>query len=116
MLYILAMIQPIMPILEYNLNRDYIASVLCENRDKPELACNGKCYLNKKIKESKEHSHDHSLPQIDLSKYPVSPIDYFTCTINKLRIFNADNFSVLEFTTQEYYMSLFKPPQITLFI
>jgi hypothetical protein len=34
----------------YNLNRDYIARVLCENRDRPELHCDGQCYLAKKLK------------------------------------------------------------------
>ena len=112
MLYLVAMVQPIMPLIEYNYNKEYIASVLCENRDKPELACNGKCYLNKKIKQSIDHnSHDHSLPQIDLSKYPVAPVDYFAYTINELKIFSADKFSVAEFTSQDYYTSLFKPPQ-----
>ena len=30
-------------------NRAYIATFLCENRDKPETHCDGKCYLKKKI-------------------------------------------------------------------
>lgn len=34
----------------YRANRDYIARVLCENRDKPQLHCDGKCYLAKKLK------------------------------------------------------------------
>lgn len=34
----------------YALRRDYIASHLCVNRDKPELKCCGKCYLRKQLK------------------------------------------------------------------
>ena len=113
MLYIVAMIQPVMPILEYNLNKEYIASVLCENRDKPQLACNGKCYLDKKIKESKEHSHNHSAPQIDMSKYPVSPVDYFVYQIKEFEIFSATEYSGQEFTLQDFYTSFLKPPQFT---
>lgn len=30
-------------------NRAYIAATLCENRDKPQLHCDGKCYLAKKL-------------------------------------------------------------------
>lgn len=30
-------------------NRAYIAENLCENRDKPQMKCNGKCYLKKKM-------------------------------------------------------------------
>eukprot|EP01133_Synstelium_polycarpum_P004631 gene4631-5416_t len=38
----------------FELNRNYIASTLCENRDKPMLHCNGKCYLMKKLKQAEE--------------------------------------------------------------
>lgn len=38
----------------FELNQKYISSTLCENRDKPELHCNGKCYLAKKLKQAEE--------------------------------------------------------------
>jgi hypothetical protein len=38
----------------FELNRNYIAAHLCENRDKPWLHCNGKCYFMKKIKQARE--------------------------------------------------------------
>ncbi|MBD2756480.1 hypothetical protein [Spirosoma validum] len=34
----------------YHVNKDYIARVLCENRDKPQLHCDGQCYLAKQLK------------------------------------------------------------------
>lgn len=34
----------------YHANKDYIARVLCENRSRPELHCDGQCYLAKKLK------------------------------------------------------------------
>jgi hypothetical protein len=33
-------------------NRAYIATTLCENRSKPQLHCDGKCYLAKKLAQS----------------------------------------------------------------
>lgn len=38
----------------FEVNQKYIASTLCENRDKPQLHCNGKCYLAKKLKQAEE--------------------------------------------------------------
>jgi hypothetical protein len=38
----------------FELNRNYIASKLCENRDKPWLHCGGRCYFVKKIKQAEE--------------------------------------------------------------
>ncbi len=38
----------------FELNKKYIATTLCENRDKPQLHCEGKCYFMKKIKQAVE--------------------------------------------------------------
>lgn len=35
-------------------NRPYIASVLCENRNKPESGCKGSCYLNKQLSKAQD--------------------------------------------------------------
>lgn len=111
MLYIVAMLQPIMPLLEYNLNKEYIASVLCENRNKPELACNGKCYLNKKFEQSHgEDSHDHSMPQIDLSKYPVAPISYFAHASEENIVYIKSQYFNVTKHPQKYSSSIFRPP------
>ena len=41
------------PYLDYSINKDYISKYLCENIDKPELGCEGKCHLNKQLEKSK---------------------------------------------------------------
>ncbi|MVN91129.1 hypothetical protein [Mucilaginibacter aquatilis] len=38
----------------YEANQKYIAEKLCENRDKPWMHCNGRCFLMKKIKQAEE--------------------------------------------------------------
>lgn len=43
------LVKPFWPLIEYVANYDYIATVLCENKDQPELECNGKCYLTKQL-------------------------------------------------------------------
>lgn len=35
----------------YSFNKAYIATVLCTNKDKPHLHCEGKCFLDIKLKE-----------------------------------------------------------------
>ncbi len=39
----------------FELNRNYIATKLCENRSKPWMHCNGKCYFMKKIKQAEDN-------------------------------------------------------------
>ncbi len=44
----------LMVFLGFEANQNYIAKELCENRNKPELHCNGKCYLMKKLKQAQD--------------------------------------------------------------
>lgn len=39
----------------YYMNKHYISQNLCVNKDKPELHCDGKCYLAKQIRESEKN-------------------------------------------------------------
>src|SRR6478735_581749 len=38
----------------YQINKAYISSTLCVNKEKPKMGCNGKCYLAKKLKAQEE--------------------------------------------------------------
>lgn len=48
-LAVIMLTKPLWPVLDYVANYNYIVSELCENRDKPEMHCNGKCYLTKEL-------------------------------------------------------------------
>jgi hypothetical protein len=41
----------------FQINKEYIARVLCENRDKPQMHCDGNCYLAKRLK-AQQDKHD----------------------------------------------------------
>lgn len=46
-------------VLYYELNIDYIVETYCINTDKPELKCNGKCFLTKQLNlQSQEDTTD----------------------------------------------------------
>jgi len=61
-LYLLVLVQPGLPVLEYMINYNYIVNELCENRDKPVLACNGKCYLGNQIEKQLDLDGNTQLP------------------------------------------------------
>lgn len=54
-------------LINFKINQAYIARVLCENKDKPEMKCNGKCHLNKKLKEQ-DKKEQNLPPQIKLKE------------------------------------------------
>lgn len=49
----------------FQLNRSYIAKVLCENRDRPKLNCNGKCYLAKKLKQQQDKKDKETAQRVE---------------------------------------------------
>ena len=71
------------PLLDYAINKKFIAAVLCENRNKPEMKCEGKCYLCKKIK--KQAGNEAEYPEQkstnkfqELACHGISQYDFFT--------------------------------------
>ncbi|AGA80227.1 hypothetical protein [Echinicola vietnamensis] len=53
--------------MDYVLNKEYIAENLCINRDKPELHCDGKCFLAEKLKEAQDQQEQQP-GSIDVSR------------------------------------------------
>lgn len=53
-LYCASVLKLYLPYVNYCINYKYISTVLCENKNKPEMHCNGKCHLKKTIKQAEE--------------------------------------------------------------
>jgi hypothetical protein len=67
----------------YHANKDYIARVLCENRDKPQLNCDGKCYLAKQLKAQQDRQDKETTERVQNT--PVLQLfcnDSFVFTFN----------------------------------
>lgn len=112
-LYLLAIFQPLYPILEYVIHYDYIVKELCENRDKPVLGCNGKCYLGKQLSSDQKDSKDDPRPlppTVDFDKL-------LTVWDGQLSfsVFNPDEIQnkpifITQLTGTDHQNQLFRPP------
>lgn len=109
------MVRPILPVVEYYINYDYINEQLCENRDKPYLKCNGTCYLEKQLdKIDPQHPNQKPVSALvfDLKEYPVSPLDFDVYQ----RISFDELFVLSKICTQEqnhsslFITNIFRPP------
>ncbi len=47
-------LKPFFPVIDYVVNYEYISKVLCENKEKPAMHCNGKCHLMKELAKASE--------------------------------------------------------------
>lgn len=111
------LLKPILPVVDYIINYDYISKVLCENKTKPELKCNGKCHLIKELAKvadnEKPISSDkktYSSQQIELLFFnEITEISFRQIYFhNKTSI--GDNYANLYFHSAS--CSVFHPPSI----
>lgn len=61
-------IQPVLPMLEYHLFKDYITENLCEERELEVSDCEGMCYLKNQIQEQEEAKNE--MPAMTGEYYP----------------------------------------------
>ena len=75
----------------YQINKEYITRILCENRDKPQLHCDGHCYLAKKLKAQKQQQDQQTseqvqnIPVIQLFASPLSSFVFLTAHFLPIR-------------------------------
>lgn len=94
----------------FEMNQKYIASTLCENRDKPWMHCNGRCYLMKKIKlaEDKEKNDERETQKNLFQQIFFSTTRQITFTSSLLQVF-PERYQPM--APQNVSLGLFRPPQ-----
>ena len=69
-------IQQVGVVIYFKINQSYIETQFCENKDKPELACHGKCSLKKELEKTSTESKQKSVLQtIELPFFWVNTYD-----------------------------------------
>lgn len=99
--------------LNYEINVKAITDKFCVNKEKPKLACNGKCYLSKQIKAAEKQNEKSSSPE---NKKIVTTL--FFQEIENL-LFNGfcaskQNFNsyYLEKVLFYFHSTIYRPPKI----
>lgn len=106
--------RPLIPLAEYAVNYDYIVNSLCVNKSKPELHCNGKCYLGKELAKANSDSESTPFNKIKNSGQKILDI-YILPDITKVAITEKILFFIGAFIYKTDYSFLFlkhifKPP------
>lgn len=98
----------------YEMNRDYITSTLCVNRNKPWMNCQGKCYLMRKVKEAEKNENSQS------AKIALSQLSVSFCQNNYTPLFKSIQILVehqLVYSqsgycySSQYITDIFRPPK-----
>jgi hypothetical protein len=101
-------------ILAFKINQDYITAAFCVNKDKPEMHCNGKCVLAKKLKNAEQNEEKQRTENMERANV------LFFCKLNRLELsaclYNIKAAAVNPFylngTLSSFSNDIFKPPQI----
>jgi hypothetical protein len=89
--------------------------VLCENRDKPKLNCNGKCYLAKILKQQQDKQNKETtervqnLPVLQLFSNPLPAFEFIGFSSPDYSVKN--NFSYQLETYSSPSFGILRPPK-----
>ncbi len=108
-------VRPVLPFISYAVNYDYITKELCENKEKPDLLCKGKCYLSKELAKTTQEQGNKSSQKLNLNSIDIFVItEEFSDSFILISKFFRENISV--FNTDSYtsiiYSKLFRPPLV----
>jgi len=99
----------------FKLNQDYIARVLCINKDEPVSLCNGKCYLSSQLKKAEEKEKKSS--PVSKREKAESTLFHFKAEIWRLPS-TAKKESEAKFPEESFLFSssylneIFRPPRL----
>ncbi len=99
-------------LLDYRMHQDYVAQVLCENREKPQLLCKGQCQLRKKLAaENADASAHESTPK----KVQFAEVLFVTATdlVQAAPVVTTDRLHVNRYQLRKYDTpptAVFHPP------
>ncbi len=100
-------------VLNYEVNQSYIIENFCENTDKPEMSCNGKCHLTKQIQQDSQNKEDVPVLLTEMLNFVLSveeiPAYEFHTHDSKELKFNSN---YIQSNYSNELESLFRPPQV----
>lgn len=95
----------------YELNISYIIRELCENKDKPDLKCHGKCFLKKKmgLADKAEKQTAEIFKQVE---FPVFITPSSQLKFEQFIVINIDKIEIPNLYTYTISTRIFHPPLV----
>lgn len=103
-------------LIDFKVNQDFIAKVLCINKNKPELQCNGKCHLANQIKQQEKKENTGTTAEAN-TKLEILFFNHFTTDIplsQDIALQTKLHSPYLNvFHSSDYLDQLLRPPQLS---
>ncbi len=100
-------------LIDFKINQDFIAEVLCINKEKTITICNGRCYLAEQLQKQEEHEEQQAPQQEKVETLFVEAFfnNTTTCWIPVKKPSDLDHYTF--FYTANHLDRIFKPPQFS---
>ncbi len=103
--------RPVLPMINYAINYDYIVKNLCEKRNVEDSNCKGKCFVGKELaKIEKQSNGSQNVKIAGLDVFLSYEILSFSDNLNLAFQLKNPNSGYFNFNTSEYYFRIFHPP------
>lgn len=110
-LYVVAILRPFSPYVNYYLNKEQITEEKCVNKDKPKLECDGKCYLKKQvISMQKEDDNSPGVLDLKVEKYVHDGVERNDENLLSWGVEKEKMLPIVGFNVLHMYMSVPVPP------
>jgi len=104
-------------LIDFKINQDFIAKVLCIDKEKPMSTCNGKCYLSEQLRKAEEQEEKQAPTN---KKERLEVVYYYSKSSFDLLIYTGLFVSKLnpacvdEFYSSSFIADIFRPPKLNL--
>ena len=106
-------IRPVLPMINYAINYDYIVKNLCEKKDVRDSTCKGKCFVSKEIEKTEKQCNSSKLVKIVSVDVFLAKEILFCSKDNGLSIQNEGLKSdYINLFSSEYFSRIFHPPLV----
>ncbi|MET3034983.1 hypothetical protein ABXT08_02660 [Chryseobacterium sp. NRRL B-14859] len=106
-------IRPVLPLINYAVNYDYIVKNLCENRNIPQSTCKGKCYVKKELAKTEKQSNTSQTIKIaGLDVFLSNEILSFSEHKEYELLAEAPDSGYFYFRSSDYFSRIFHPPLV----
>ncbi|WP_080777738.1 hypothetical protein [Chryseobacterium phocaeense] len=104
-------LRPVLPLVNYAVNYDYIVKNLCENRNVPQSTCKGKCYVSKELAKTEKQSNNSQVIKISvldvfISHDILASLNHHTSDQECQSVASGYLFD----HTSDYFSRIFHPP------
>lgn len=116
---VIYIIRPVIPYIEYAVNKNFIAKNFCINSDKPHSCCEGKCYLEKQLKNSSDSNNDPKDNNTNKKVQNEDVKEFLSPHVTIPKVFGTNTTQLINPKiplTTRYLSAIFIPPKIEFFL